>query len=223
MAGKRKKNAAGLTPMEQRFVEQYPIDLNAFQAALRSGYSKRTSKQIGQRLLGKPHIQNAIAAALRARSERTKVTADLVLTELSLLSKSSVANYDIDDAGNLIVVAGAPPEAIRAISSVKKKRRIIPQPDGRDPIVEVEVEFKLWDKPASLRMSGEHLGIIRKRHEHSGIGGAPIQVEATQRVVFYMPANSRFAGHTPVAIEPAKEQPKLTNGKSNGSSNGHGP
>ena len=71
-----------LTPKQQRFVDEYLVDLNATQAAIRAGYSAKTAGSIGQRLLKKVEIQAELAAAMAARGERTEITADYVLRRL---------------------------------------------------------------------------------------------------------------------------------------------
>ena len=68
-----------MTPKQQRFVEEYPLDMNAAQAAIRAGYSERTAKEQGYELLTKPHIADAIAEAQAERSERLQVSTDDVL------------------------------------------------------------------------------------------------------------------------------------------------
>ena len=70
---------AKLTPKQQRFVDEYLIDLNATQAAIRAGYSPKTARQIGEQNLSKLDIQQAIEQAKAERSERTKITQDDVL------------------------------------------------------------------------------------------------------------------------------------------------
>lgn len=70
-----------LTPKESRFVDEYLVDLNATQAAIRAGYSARTARSIGYENLTKPHIGAAIAEARKQQQERTHVTADRVLAE----------------------------------------------------------------------------------------------------------------------------------------------
>ncbi len=70
---------AKLTPKQQRFVDEYLIDLNATQAAIRAGYSPKTANREGNRLLSKVDIQQAIEQAKAERSERTKITQDDVL------------------------------------------------------------------------------------------------------------------------------------------------
>lgn len=79
------KDAAqlGLTPKQQRFVDEYLIDLNGAQAAIRAGYSPATAKQIAAENLSKPYLQLAIAEARKRQQERTGITADRVLRELT--------------------------------------------------------------------------------------------------------------------------------------------
>ena len=70
---------AKLTPKQQRFVDEYLIDLNATQAAIRAGYSPKTADKIASQLLGKTRVAEAIEQAKAERSERTKITQDDVL------------------------------------------------------------------------------------------------------------------------------------------------
>ena len=69
-----------LTPKQQRFVDEYLIDLNATQAAIRAGYSARSAAVEGARLLTNAKVGAAVAAAQSARATRTQITADAVLT-----------------------------------------------------------------------------------------------------------------------------------------------
>ena len=73
---------ANLTPKQQRFVEEYLIDLNATQAAIRAGYSGKTANEQGSRLLANVSISEAIAEAQNKRAERTEITQDYVLTNI---------------------------------------------------------------------------------------------------------------------------------------------
>jgi phage terminase small subunit len=70
-----------MTPKQQRFVEEYLIDLNATQAAIRAGYSASTAHSIGHENLSKPEIADAIATAAAERAERVKIDADYVLRQ----------------------------------------------------------------------------------------------------------------------------------------------
>jgi phage terminase small subunit len=64
----------------QRFVEEYLVDLNATQAAIRAGYKESTAYSQGQRLL--KIVESDINVALAKRSTRTEITAEYVLTNL---------------------------------------------------------------------------------------------------------------------------------------------
>ena len=72
----------GLTAKQERFVEEYLIDLNATQAAIKAGYSEKTARSVGSENLTKPDVAAAIVAAQKNRSERTEVTQDYVLTSI---------------------------------------------------------------------------------------------------------------------------------------------
>ncbi len=71
-----------LTPKQARFVEEYLLDLNATQAAIRAGYSKKTANEQGAQLLAKLSIRQAVAEAQAIRSERTEITQDEVIQGL---------------------------------------------------------------------------------------------------------------------------------------------
>lgn len=73
-----------LTPLnerQKRFVEEYLVDLNGAQAAIRAGYSAKTARHIAAENLAKPNIQAAIAEGRRKQQERTEISADRVLRE----------------------------------------------------------------------------------------------------------------------------------------------
>lgn len=79
-----------LTAKQQRFVDEYLIDLNATQAAIRAGYSEKTARSISNENLTKPDIQAAIAKGMQARSGRVEITQDMVLRELAKIGFSDI-------------------------------------------------------------------------------------------------------------------------------------
>ena len=100
---------AKLTPKQQRFVEEYLVDLNATQAAVRAGYSARTASSIGEENLRKPEIQQAITEAKAKRSKKVNITAEYVLGNLvevaeRCMQKRPVLNMKgeqvVDEDGN---------------------------------------------------------------------------------------------------------------------------
>lgn len=76
----------GLTAKQQRFVDEYLIDLNATQAAVRAGYSTASAGAIGHENLKKPEIQLAITEGRKAQQARTETTADSVLAEIAAIA-----------------------------------------------------------------------------------------------------------------------------------------
>ena len=73
---------AKLTPKQQRFVDEYLIDLNATQAAIRAGYSEKTAYSVGHENLKKPEIQKAIEEAQEKLSNKAQVTVEMVVQGL---------------------------------------------------------------------------------------------------------------------------------------------
>jgi phage terminase small subunit len=94
-----------MTPKQQRFVDEYLIDLNATQAAIRAGYSEKTAYSIGDENLRKPEIAAAIQAAMDERAERTEITADYVLQSVvSTMERCKQAEPVIDRKGDHVEV-----------------------------------------------------------------------------------------------------------------------
>ena len=87
-----------LTPKQQRFVDEYLVDLNASAAARRAGYSERTANRMASENLSKPDISSAISSAKAARSRRVRVDSDWVLTRLAGEADADLADL-YDDGG----------------------------------------------------------------------------------------------------------------------------
>ena len=146
-----------MTKKQKRFVEEYLIDLNATQAAIRAGYSPDTAKSIGSENLTKPDIQARIAKAMAERSRRTGVNADRVIMELAKIAFVNAS--DVIDADTATVKADALPEDTAAIQSVKVKTF------GEDGL---EREVKMADKLKALELLGKHLGMFKDKVVLSG-------------------------------------------------------
>lgn len=87
---------------QQRFVDEYLIDLNATQAAIRAGYSAKTARQIGEQNLTKFYIANAIKQAIDSRSTETGITAKKVLEDIELI-KQHAMKKGYDAQGNEVM------------------------------------------------------------------------------------------------------------------------
>lgn len=153
-----------LTPKQERFVEEYLIDLNGAAAYRRAGYrvgSETVARVEACRLLTNPSVAAALAAAKRERSGRVEVKADRVLEELACLALSDVGEV-VDMAGDEVRLrrpGDVPERARRAISSIKVRRHV--EGVGKDARTVEVTEFKLWDKNAALEKLGRHLGLLK--------------------------------------------------------------
>lgn len=144
-----------LTEKQKRFVEEYLIDLNATQAAIRAGYSAKTADRIGPELLGKTCVSEAIKRALAERSKRTGINQDRILLELAkiaFLNPTDVINMD-----EAAICDNANRDDTAAIASVKVKT--IPTEAGDI----VEREIKTYDKLKALELLGKHLGMFKDK------------------------------------------------------------
>ena len=88
-----------LNANQRLFAEEYCVDLNATKAAIRAGYSLKTSSRIGPELLGKPWIAEAIQVALEKRSKRVQRTADDVMKDLMLVRADAMQD---NGAGQMV-------------------------------------------------------------------------------------------------------------------------
>jgi phage terminase small subunit len=137
-----------LTLKQEAFVNEYLIDLNATQAAIRAGYSPKRADAIGYENLRKPVIAEALAKAKAKREARVQITQDRVLKEEACLAFSDIT--EIFNAPTLLTPQDLPEHVRRSISSVKVKE----SPGGIR-----EFEYKFWDKGAALKRVSQHLGL----------------------------------------------------------------
>lgn len=141
-----------MTKKQKRFCEEYLIDLNATQAAIRAGYSPGTAKAIGCENMTKPDVRAQIDRAMAERSKRTGVCADRVVEELAKVAFVNAGS--LIDADNATLRPDATPEDMAAIQSVKVKTF------GEDGL---EREIKMADKLKALELLGRHLGLFDDR------------------------------------------------------------
>lgn len=157
---------AKLTAKQQRFIEEYLVDLNATQAAIRAGYSPSTAKEQGCQNLTKLNIKDAIDKALAERSRRTGINQDRVLLELAKIA--FLNPVDVINMDEATLRGDANRDDTAAICSVRVKT--IPTPDGNI----VEREVKPYDKLRALEQIGKHLGMWKDNINLSGDIGIQI-------------------------------------------------
>jgi phage terminase small subunit len=178
-----------MTPKQQRFVEEYLIDLNATAAYRRAGYTAtgNAAEVNAARLLRNAKVAEAITAAQDSRSERTEITQDMVLRELAKIGFSdmrkllkwggTIDGFDETAAeengevrlsvANLVQLFDSDElddDTAACVSEISQTK------DGA-------LKVKLHDKQAALVNIGRHLGMFKDRVEHTGKDGGPIEME----------------------------------------------
>lgn len=141
---------AKLTEKQQRFVDEYLIDLNATQATIRAGYSVKTANEQGSQNLAKLSIQQAIAEQMAERSKRTGINQDRVVLELAKIALVKMTDI-VDSQGR--IKSDASPDDLACIESVKYKE------SESDTGSSVEREVKIASKLKALELLGKHLGM----------------------------------------------------------------
>lgn len=168
-----------LTEKQQRFVEEYLVDLNATQAAVRAGYSEKTARSIASENLAKPDIQEAVAALKAKRAERLQITQDSVLAELAVIGFANLGDYLSVDARGVVGVDFSALGAgdLRAVA--KLTQRHVPGIERDDP-GSYETKIELGSKVQALKLLGDHLGLFKTAEKSmvSDLAGAMAKARA---------------------------------------------
>jgi phage terminase small subunit len=160
--------ARKLTPKQRRFVEEYLIDLNATQAAVRAGYREKTARSIGQENLTKPDIQDAIKISLAERSKRTEVTADRVVKELSRIAFADPRSVFSWGPGGVTL---RPSDEL-----TEDEAAVVSEVSETTSETGGSIKAKTYDKVKALELLGRHLGMFVDKKEITGRDGAPMEL-----------------------------------------------
>lgn len=147
----------GLTPKQERFVQEYLVDLNATQAAIRAGYSKKTAKVQGCRLLTYAAVAKAIEAGRAVQAETAIVTREQVLRELKRIGMSDIRKL-YDETGRLKKIADLDDDTAAAVASVEFEE-LFEGAEGERFEIGRTVKIKRFDKTKALETLGRHLGL----------------------------------------------------------------
>lgn len=145
-------------------MEEYILDPNATQAYRRAFGTKSymAAAVEGSRLVKNPKVAAEIAAARKAQSVRTRITADRVLKEVAGIGFADAGDL-FDDDGKLLPVRKMPVLIRRAVQAIKVKKTKLYGEPGEGPTGEEEiVEVKLASKDAALGRLMKHLGLVKE-------------------------------------------------------------
>ena len=155
-----------LSPKQQRFVEEYLVDLNATQAAIRAGYAPKSAQMQSSRLLSKAMVQAAIAAGRERLSSRTGITQERVLAEYARLAFVDPRKLYRED-GRPVPIPELDDDTAAAVAGVEVSEEFEGKGEARQ-FVGYTRKVKLADKKGALDSIARHLGMFTDKVEHSG-------------------------------------------------------
>lgn len=179
------------------FCEEYLVDLNATQAAIRAGYAPRTANREGSRLLLNVDIQKKIQVLKDKRSERTQITADRVLQELASIGFAKITDVlkvdEVEKEGVDIELDDLDAEDPIMTTFSYKRVQVFNtdqiRPDVIPAIAAIKqgahgIEVKMHDKVKALENIGDHLGMFTKNIKLSGDAENPVATTAVDNMTF---------------------------------------
>lgn len=140
---------AKLTAKQERFVDEYLVDLNATAAAKRAGYSEKSASRIAIELLNKTHVSAAIQERRAKLKGKLEITQEAVLQELAAIAFANGTDF--------VTVTGAGLLSVKPTSEVAKEK--LPAIAGIK-YNQTGIEIKLHDKVRALELLGKHLGVF---------------------------------------------------------------
>lgn len=167
--------ANNLRPKQAAFVEEYLIDFNGTQAAIRAGYSVKTARKMASENLTKPDIIDALARRRVELAEANEVTPEKVAAEYALMGFANLEDYVkwAPDGITLTASSELPEGATRAVSEITEVRT-----SKGDDYTTTTIKFKLHDKKGALDSLCRLLGYnAPEKREVAGAGGGPIQIQ----------------------------------------------
>lgn len=154
-----------LTPKQRRFVDEYLIDLNATQAAIRAGYSPKTANEQGARLLANVSIAKAIQEARDKQQERTEITQDRVLLEYARIAFFDPRKLFRSD-GSPKPVEELDTDTAAALAGLEVREEFEGAGENRT-FVGYTKKYKLANKLGALDSLAKHLGLFEPKEEDS--------------------------------------------------------
>lgn len=148
-----------LSPKKLRFAQEYVVDRNATQAAIRAGYSEKTAYSQGERLLKKVEVKTEIVKLSKEVVKKNNLTSDRLVREYKSLAYSNITNY-LNEDGTIALnqLKTLPKHLSAAIESVQTSTTTNPKTGE----VTVNVKIKLYSKTTALEAIAKHLGWFEK-------------------------------------------------------------
>ena len=157
------KSEFQITDRMKKFVDEYLIDFNATQAAIRAGYSPDTANEQGSQLLARPDIRELVAEGQKAIAERTQTFQDNAVDELKIVGFSDLADFLTVKEGGIVEQKSfdqLTKAQTKCIKKIKQTVRTSHSSDGTILHQTATLEVELHDKLRALELLGRHLGMF---------------------------------------------------------------
>lgn len=151
---------AELTDKQKRFCEEYLVDLNATQAAIRAGYSEDSARQIASENLSKPDIQDAIAEMQKGISDKLDIKKERVLREFARIAFADIRKY-YDLNGNLLPPNDLDDDAAAALAAIEVFEEFEMNKGSKKKTGNTK-KIKIWNKLQALDSLAKHLGLFEE-------------------------------------------------------------
>ncbi len=145
-----------LTDKQKLFCKEYLVDMNAKQAAIRSGYSENTAESQGSRLLSKAKVQDYLKSLMDERSNKVKLDAEYVLRRLKEIDELDIIDILNDDLDGFKALSEWPKSWRTSVSGIDIQTIIS---GGDEPIEKLVRKIKWPDKVKNLEMIGKHVNV----------------------------------------------------------------
>lgn len=173
-----KGKGSGLNDKQRKFAEEYLVDLNATQAAIRAGYSAKTAGSQGERLLKNVEIQSYLQKRMKDRGKRLEITQDRVLLEVARVAFRDVREF-YDEEGNLLPPKMLSDDAAACLDGLD----VYEERDGEGAIIGYTKKIRFADKMQALNLLMRHMGLDKVSVELTGKNGGPVEVKTKVVVV----------------------------------------
>lgn len=169
-----------LRPKHRRFVEEYLVDLNGAQAAIRAGYKKKAARVQASQLLTNPNIVEAVQELRDKASRKCELTLERTLQEIARVAYSSAKRLFSSD-GSPIKIEDLDDDTAAAIAGIEMLE--VYEGQGEDRVfVGYTKKYKLHSKTEALNMAGRYFKIFTDKQEFTDADGKSFVIAVPAKV-----------------------------------------
>lgn len=157
-----------LTLKQRKLIEEFCVDGNAAQAAIRAGYSPNSAKEQAARLLTKDNAKQYLSELREKQIKKTGDMAERVIRELAKIAFSDIRDYSrFNESG--VTLKDSDQMDSEKTGVISEVTETVTSAGGTTKI-------KMYDKTKALELLGKNLGLFSDKHEITGKDGGPIRV-----------------------------------------------